>query len=214
MALTSTARQLLAQITLEGTKLGDLRKIAKEVKRNHDVAMELWGSGSYYARMLALLIMDKKLISQEFIDSLDRDIQQHELEERNQLTDWLMAKQLTKSKKTILLMESWREHPSVILRRIYWYYQARLRWSTKTPPNNAADLLVALEKDMAEAEPEVQWAMNFTVCQIGVNEPAYRAQCIALGEKHGLYKDEPVSKGCTPNYIPEWIRIEVAKLSK
>jgi len=80
------------------------------------------------------------------------------------------------------------------------------------PPNNTENLLASIEKNIATEEPEVQWAMNFTAGQIGIFDTTYRKRCIALGEKNGLYKDEPVSKGCTPNYLPEFIRIQVGKL--
>lgn len=62
-----------------------------------------------------------------------------------------------------------------------------------------------------QEEPEVQWAMNFTAGWIGVYEEEYRERCIKLGEATGLYKDDMVSKGCTPNYLPGFITIEVAK---
>jgi len=125
-----------------------------------------------------------------------------------------MANQLTKDKKTISPIESWEESPSVIQRRIFWYYQARLRWTGQTPPNNTDDLLSSIEKKIVKAEPEVQWAMNFTAAWIGIYDPVYRPRCVALREKIGLYKDEIVSKGCTPNYLPEFIKIEVNKRSK
>ena len=67
---------------------------------------------------------------------------------------------------------------------------------------------------MAGEEPEVQWAMNFAAGQIGIHETEYRRRCVKLGEKLGLYKDEPFSRGCTPNYLPEFIRIEAEKLNK
>jgi hypothetical protein len=84
----------------------------------------------------------------------------------------------------------------------------------QVPPNNTADLLSAIEAKIMEEEPEVQWAMNFTVGWIGVYQEKHRTRCIALGKKAGLYKDEMVSKGCTPNYLPEFIAIEVNKRSK
>ncbi|MGO4939601.1 hypothetical protein ACTQ45_06210 [Fundicoccus sp. Sow4_D5] len=46
---------------------------------------------------------------------------------------------------------------------------------------------------------------------IGVYDEQYRACCIELGERTGLYKDEIVSKGCTPSYLPEFITIEYNK---
>ena len=55
--------------------------------------------------------------------------------------------------------------------------------------------------------------MNFTAGWIGVYEKQYRKRCIALGERTGLYKGQMVSKGCTPDYLPEFIRIESHKRS-
>ncbi|MEL6134457.1 MAG: hypothetical protein AAFR59_13930 [Bacteroidota bacterium] len=42
----------------------------------------------------------------------------------------------------------------------------------------------------------------------------HRVRYMATGEKTGLYKDEVVSKGCTPNYLPEFIAMEAAKLNR
>jgi 3-methyladenine DNA glycosylase AlkD len=125
-----------------------------------------------------------------------------------------MANQLTKDKKTIALIESWENNPSKIQRHIFWYYQTRLRWVGQTPPDNTEDLLSSIEKKITKEEPEVQWAMNFTAAQIGVFDSEQRSRCIVLGENLGLYKDDLVPKGCTPSYLPEFIKIQVDKFKK
>ncbi|MEC3907860.1 DNA alkylation repair protein [Tamlana sp. 2201CG12-4] len=214
MNLKAKAQDIYSQISTKETKLGDLRKKAKDIKMNHELAIELWNTEAFFPRLFAILIMNKKLLSQEFIDQLDRDIQQHQLEERNQLTDWLMTNQLTKDKKTIALIKTWEHSPSTIQRRIFWYYQARLRWTGQTPPDNTENLLSSIEKNLTKEKPEVQWAMNFTAAWIGIFDERYRVRCIALGEKFGLYKDHIVAKGCTPNYLPDFISIEVNKRNK
>ena len=206
------AQNILAQINPQ-TKLGDLRKIAKEIKKDHELAMELWSAGEFLPRQLAILIMDKKLLSQEAIDQLDKDMQQHPLKERTQLIDWLMANQLSKDKNTIALMESWENSPSPLQRRLFWYYQARLRWMGQTPPSNTDALVAAIEQRIADEAPEVQWAMNFTAGWIGVFDKNYRKRCVEVGGKTGLYKGQMVSKGCTPDYLPEFIEIESNKRS-
>src|SRR5690606_9194416 len=121
------------------------------------------------------LIFDKKLLTEKVIDQLAADMLQHNAEERAPLADWLLANQLTKDKKLTTLIATSENNPSPILRRWFWYHQARLRWVGQTPPGNTADLLASLENDMAHAEPEVQWAMNFCAGQIGVHEPEFRA---------------------------------------
>jgi 3-methyladenine DNA glycosylase AlkD len=211
VALSERARKLVAEITKGNLKLGDLKKRGSEIKKDHDLAMELWSTGEHYPRLLSTLIFDRKLLAENVIDQLASDMRQHETHERNQLADWLLANQLAKDKKLVTLIATWQKNPSPILRRWFWYHQARLRWTGQTPPDNSAELLDSLEKDMADAEPEVQWAMNFCAGQIGVHEPQFRSRCIELGKALGLYKDERVAKNCTPSYLPEFIRIEVAK---
>jgi 3-methyladenine DNA glycosylase AlkD len=210
MKRSSKAETILGQINAK-TKLGDLRKIAKNIKTDHDLAMELWSTGKFFSRLLAILIMDNKLVSADLINKLDKDMHTHPFDERNQLMDWFMANQLVKNKKTIALIESWENSFSALQRRVFWYYQARLRWTGQTPPANTPDLLTKIEANIAKEEPEVQWAMNFTAGWIGVYEQQYRNRCIMLGEKTGLYKGEMVSKGCTPDYLPEFIAIESNK---
>ena len=195
----------------DNTKLGDLRKIAKEIKVDHELAMELWSRGKFLPRLLSILIMDKKLLSEEVLDELVDDMQIHTYDESNNLMDWLLANQLTKNKKLTTLMESWEDSPYALQRRTYWYHQGRLRWTGKTPPNNTSDLVTAIEAKISQEQPEVQWAMNFTAGWIGVYEEQYRKHCVIIGEDTGLYKDEKVSKGCTPNYLPEFIMIESNK---
>ena len=214
MKLSSKAQIILSEIDQKKTKLGDLRKIAKEIKKDHELAMELWSTGVFLNRQLAILIIDKKLLDQEMIDQLDNDIQNHELDEQNQLMDWLMANQLSKDKKTIALIESWVNSASKLQRRVFWYHQARLRWMGNTKQSNTEELLDLIEKNLMKEEPQVQWAMNYTAGQIGKWQEEYRDRCISIGKKTGLYKDEMVAKNCVPSYLPEFIKIEVAKLQK
>lgn len=191
--------------------MGDLKKLAAEIKVDQGLAEELWSTGGFYPRLLATLIFDKMVLTDEVLESLAEDMLRHEPQECDQLADWFMANQLAKDKKLAALMTTWERHPSPVFRRLFWYHQARLRWMGQTPPGNSAELMDALEKDLAAEEPTVQWAMNFCAGQIGIHEPEFRPRCVQLGEKLGLYKDEKVSKGCTPSYLPEFIRIEVAK---
>jgi 3-methyladenine DNA glycosylase AlkD len=53
--------------------------------------------------------------------------------------------------------------------------------------------------------PEVQWTMNGCLAGIGIHFPKLRKRAVAIGEALGLYRDWPVSKGCTPPFAPIWI---------
>ena len=214
MELNWKIKTIITQINEKTTKLGDLRKIANGIKKDHELALELWATGQLLPRQLAILIMDPKQLSQILIEGLINDIRLHKEDEKLQLIDWLMANQLSKDKKTISLMKTWAASHSSLQRRIFWYYQARLRWVGQVPPPDSEELLAKIETHIEEEAPEVQWAMNFTAAQIGIFEERYRSRCIALGERTGLYRNEIVAKNCTPNYLPKFIATQVAKLNK
>lgn len=125
MTTEAKAQTILKQINNNTTKLGDLRKIASDIKKDQELALALWSTQHFYARQLAILIMDKKQLSPELIDSLVKDMDAHKEAERNQLIDWLMANQLVKDKKLVDLIESWQDSDFSLQRRVYWYYKGR-----------------------------------------------------------------------------------------
>lgn len=204
-------KSILNQLNSENSKLGDLKKWAKQIKIDHNLALELWRTKKVQHRMLALLILDKNKLSQELIDRLDNDMQIHSSAERTRMMEWLMANQLMKHKKGLALIESWQHSPSCLQKRTFYYHQARLRWTGQTPPDNTDALLTVIESTIHKEHPDVQWAMNFLCGWVGVFDEKQRKRCIELGENTALFKEERAVKGCTPNYLPEFINIELAK---
>lgn len=56
MKLSTKAENILNQISDRNTKLGDIRTIAKEIKKDHLLAMELWSTKHFFARQFAIFI--------------------------------------------------------------------------------------------------------------------------------------------------------------
>jgi len=212
MPLSPRAQEVHDQVAPSGTPAGTLKKVAKAIKQDHALAMELWSTGNLHSRLLAVLLLDKKQLDQPLVDTLCADMLQHpEKGGKTRIMEWLMAHQLLKSAAGKRMVASWEHSPVALQRRTFWYHQARLRWTGKTDHDNTDYLLDALDARMAGEEPEVQAMMNFTAGWIGVFVPEHRARCAALGERTGLYHDEVVPRGCTPSYLPEFIRVEVGK---
>jgi 3-methyladenine DNA glycosylase AlkD len=212
MNLSIKAKDIYNKLNTEGLLMGGIKKLAKEIKKDHELAMELWETGDYYPRLLAVLILDKKFLSQEVLTKMASDLDKQSLSERMQVSDWLIANQLVKSKKTIKLMEEWANHQLPLLRRMFWTYQYRLRWTGKTDHANTSHLVELIEKNLATEAPEVQLAMNACAGWIGIYDQQYRERLVSFGKELGLYKEQKFSKGCTPHYLPEFIRIEVEKV--
>ncbi|MEW6041478.1 MAG: DNA alkylation repair protein, partial [Elusimicrobiota bacterium] len=56
-----------------GVSIPNLRKIAREIGENHNLALELWTSGIHEARILASMIDDPNLISEEQMEYWVKD---------------------------------------------------------------------------------------------------------------------------------------------
>ncbi len=202
---------ILGQLDQETPRMGAIKKLAASIKTDQPLADGLWDTGRFVPRMLAVLVTDKSTLDQDVIDRLAEDMNTHTDAERDHLSDWFMAHQLVKSKRTKTLIEGWQNHTIPVLRRIFWYHQARLRWTGQVPPDNTDALLRDIDATILAEDPQVQWAMNFVACQIGLFDLDKRGQCIEMGERIGLYRDQKVPANCTPNYLPEYIRIQASK---
>jgi len=185
-----------------GCKTGDIRKLAKKIKTDHELGQKLWKTGNMDAQFLAILIMKPKELSAEQLDTMVREVR------FAWVADWLQSyiiKGQPDGEKE-KLREKWMKKNE----KDSW--AARAGWHlTASKINNGEDgvdveaLLDRIEKEMPRAKPETKWTMNNTLGAIGIKHAKHRKRAIAIGEKIGLYEDWPVSKGCTIPYVPVWI---------
>lgn len=188
-----------------GVKLGDIRALAKTIKTDHELALQLWDTGNVEAQLLATLIIKPKSLSADELDQLTRSTT------CAQAADWLNAYVVAQHPDKEALREKW------MTARDRW--AARAGWNFTASRVNKGDaegldlpaLLDRIEKEMPKAIPEVQWTMNNTLGAIGIHHPRLRKRAVAIGEKIGLYRDWPVSKGCIPPYVPVWVEAMVKR---
>lgn len=190
-----------------GVKMGDIRTLAKKIKTNHLLALELWETGNVEARFMATLIIDPKQLSIEEVDRLVRS------EKFPHIADWFSAYVVKVHPENETLREMWMKSNDPMAARAGWSITAD-RVAKKTPGLNHAALLDRIEAEMPTATPETQWTMNTTLAQIGIHNPQLRSRALAIGEKMGIYRDYPVSKGCTSPFAPIWINEIVRRIEK
>lgn len=187
-----------------GVKLGDLRVIAKRIKANPKLALELWATGNLDAMLLATLLMKPKELTAEQLDAMVREVT------TQQLADWLMSYVVKLSPHKETLRQAWMKDSNPMAARAGWSLTADK--VSKEPEGLDFDaLLDRLETEMATAHAMPQWTMNYCLATIGIESPKHRERARAIGEKLGVYRDYPVSKGCTSPFAPIWIDFMVAR---
>lgn len=181
-----------------GVKMGDIRKIADKIKSDHALALELWKTENVEARLLAMLIVQPKKLSAKELESMVKSIT------FVQEAEWFNSYVLKDHPERESLREDWMKSKNVWAARAGWSLM-----SGKVVREPAAvdmpKLLDRIEKEMPGAPTEVQWTMNTTLAMIGINNEKLRKRAIGIGEKLGVYRDYPVSKGCTSPFAPIWI---------
>jgi 3-methyladenine DNA glycosylase AlkD len=181
-----------------GVKMGDIRNLAKKIKTDHQLALELWNTGNVDARFLATLVMKPKNLSKEDLDKMVRS------EKFVHVADWFYSNVIKLHPDSESLRIGWMNSEDVMCARAGWNLTSG-RVVRKPEGLDLPALISRIESEMADAAPEVQWTMNSTLAQIGINFPEHRKRSIAIGEKLGIYRDFPVSKGCTSPFAPIWI---------
>lgn len=189
-----------------GVKLGDIRALAKKIKTDHELGMALWETGNVDARLLAILVVKPKELSSEELDRMVRSI------DFAQVADWLNAYVVRNHPDKEALREAWLTDDDPWAARAGWDLTSE-RIGKSAEGLDLPALLDRIESEMGEAAPEAQWTMNFCLAGIGIHFPEHRKRAIAIGEKLGVYRDYPVSKGCTSPFAPIWIEEMVRRQS-
>ena len=187
-----------------GVKHGDIRVLAEKIHSDPQLAMPLWETGNVDAQLLATLLMKPKTLSAEAVDRLVRSVS------FVHVADWLNAYVVAQHPDKETLRQEWMATDDRWAARAGWSLTAER--IVKSPEGlDLPALLDRIESEMGNADPVVQWTMNSTLAEIGIHFPKLRNRAIAIGEKLGIYRDYPVSKGCTSPFAPIWINFMVSR---
>ncbi|WP_019202432.1 DNA alkylation repair protein [Tsukamurella sp. 1534] len=179
-----------------GVNLTTLRALAKSIGTDRELAGALWHSGDVPAQLVALLISRPKQYTADELDAMLRSTRS------DKAHDWLLNYLVTKSPHADELRARWWEDPDSRVRAAAWTL------ATRTVPQGDLDrdaLLDTIAREMRDADPKLQWAMNETLATIGIEDAARRARAVEIGEELQVLADYPVSKGCTSPFAPAWI---------
>jgi 3-methyladenine DNA glycosylase AlkD len=187
-----------------GVKHGDIRVLAKKIKADHKLAMSLWETGNIDAQYLAILLLEPKDLSAKEVDRLVRSVT------FAWVADWLTNYVVKQHPDKETLRQEWMATDDRWAARAGWSLTAER--VVKSPEGlDLPALLDRVESEMANADPVVQWTMNSTLAEIGIHLPKLRKRAVAIGETLGIFRDYPVSKGCTSPFAPIWINAIVSR---
>jgi 3-methyladenine DNA glycosylase AlkD len=189
-----------------GINLTDVRALAKRLKTQHELALQLWATGDTAARLLATLVGRPKAMSAAELDAMVHDIRSPKL------LDWFIVNVVKPSRHAEELRLRWKDGDELVGRAGWSLTTERVVKSSQGLDLDA--LLEQIEKEMKRAPAQKQWAMNHCLAEIGIHHPKLRKRAIKIGERLAVLIDYPVSPGCTAPYAPVWIAEMVRRREK
>ncbi|PCC19006.1 DNA alkylation repair protein [Brevibacterium aurantiacum] len=187
-----------------GVNLSKLRAVAKELKKNDELAVELWNTGDTAARLVAILIMRPRSYDAQHLDAMLREARVPKVH------GWLVNYIVKKSKHAESLRLDWMDDPDPIVASAGWALTSER--VNKSPEGlDLSGLLDTIEAQMLGADERLQWAMNETLSYIGNENEDLRPRAIDIGNRLGVLKDYPTPPNCTSPFAPTWITEIVAR---
>ena len=181
-----------------GVNLTKLRAVAKRVKTQHELSVELWETQDPNARLLALLICSPRKFDGDTLDKMLRQTQSPKEQ------DWLVSYVVKKNKSAEELRTRWLVDDDGDVASAGWALTSD-RVNKKPEGLDLSGLLDEIESSMRDAPERLQWAMNMCLAYIGIESPEHRDRARNIGERLEVLKDYPTPPNCTSPFAPIWI---------
>ncbi|MBM3457868.1 MAG: DNA alkylation repair protein [Armatimonadetes bacterium] len=190
-----------------GVRMGEIRTIAKAIKTDHALGLQLWQTGNADARLLAILLLRPRNLSDSQLEEMVAAAT------FVQLADWLNSYVVKQHPQKEALRQRWMRADDPWLARAGWSLTAE-RVSKSPDGLDLEALLERIERELGAAPEPTQWTMNGCLATIGIEFVGHRERALAIGERLGVYRDYPCSRGCTSPFAPIWIREMVSRQAR
>ena len=163
---------------LFGVKYGDLNKLVRRIKVDHELALGLWQSGNLDARVLATMIADPAKMTMKALESWRKDVDWHGLSSA-------LSNLAQRSPVAAKMMRKWMAAKAELVASTGWMMLAGI--TRESPEVLTADdyegFLETIEGEIHGAKNRVKYSMNAALIGIGayVDEEAALAVAKRVG---------------------------------
>ena len=163
--------------TLLGISIPNLRKIARETGRNHALAQELWVSGVHEARLVACMIDDPKLVTEDQLERWVMDFDSWDV--CDQCCSNLFDKTVFAYQKVV----EWSGRDEEYVRRAGFVLMATLAVHDKMAGDDVfLKFLPIIERGVTDERNFVRKAVNWALRQIGKRNRSLNGAAIRTAE--------------------------------
>lgn len=203
-----TYRRHGAGENLYGVSWADLGKLQKKIKKDHALAVELWVTGNYDARILATMIADPKAMTSDDLDAWAGDLD-------NYVVTDAFSKLAAGSPLIREKIDRWTAADHEWIESAGWSLLAQLAMKDGDLSDDDYEKhLAVIEKDIHNRKNRVRYSMNSALIAIGGRNERLMEKALAAAAKIGKVEVDHGETGCKTPQAAEYIQKMVARKKK
>jgi 3-methyladenine DNA glycosylase AlkD len=183
-----------------GVSFGNLEKLRKRIKVDHQLAQQLWASGNHDARILATMVADPRQVDQALLEQWVAELDNYPL--TDQVANLASRTSLARS-----ALERWVRADGEWVARAGWQLLAHL--AMKDPDLSESyfqPYLATIEQDIHQQKNRVREAMNGALIAIGLRSEQLQQAAIAIARRIGKVQVDHGETSCKTPDAEAYIR--------
>jgi 3-methyladenine DNA glycosylase AlkD len=161
-----------------GVSVYELRKIARRLGRDHELALALWETGTHEARILAAMVDEPSRVSDEQLEAWVADFDSWDL------CDQVCSNLFDRTPDAYAKASAWAGREEEFVKRAGFALMAALSVHDKAADDASFLAFLGLvEREADDDRPYVKKAVNWALRQIGKRDRALNRAAIATAER-------------------------------
>ena len=179
-----------------GVSFAHITAIQKKIKIDHELALKLWETGNYEARVIATLVADPALATSKLLDAWCNDLDNHSLSD-------FLAQYVAKTSFVQKKFEQWNVSTNEWIGRTGWILLALLaKQENDLPDSFFLSHLTTIEQEIHTRKNYVRAGMNSALIGIGTRNDALEKAAKATAKRIGKVEVDHGDTDCkTPDAI-------------
>lgn len=158
-----------------GIQMPELRKLAKEIGKDHVLAMQLWQTGIEDARILASMVAEPEKLTSQQMDSMVTDVDSWDVGDQASMN--LFEKTSLAWQK----VKEWSRQEKELVKRTAYGLVACLAWHNKNASDQQfTDLFPEITYGAQDSRKSVQKAVSWALRNIGKRNVTLNQKAITL----------------------------------
>ena len=161
-----------------GVSVYELRRIARAYRRDHELALALWGTGNHEARVLASMVDDPAQVTQEQMESWAGDFDSWDV------CDQVTSNLFDKTPFAYDKVAEWSGREGEWVKRAAFATAAALAVQDKKAADERfVPILALIRREAGDDRNFVKKAVNWALRNVGKRNAALNAEAVACAER-------------------------------